>query len=130
LLLRLVLLGLLLVALPLTVLLLLLVVSTLALPIDTAVTLLRLLLAILPESLLSAVLRVVPLAAVVLLLLVLPITTTPAKPLGLARLKGLGRRLERSGTDPEASLSLLGANIHLLGLAGQVLILSSRVVLP
>ena len=87
------------------------------------------LLAVLPKALLATILGIIPLAAAVvllllLLLLILRVAAAAAK--SLAWLEGLGCRLERCGAGPEAS-----ADVHLLlGLARQVLILGSRVILP
>lgn len=76
------------------------------------------------SKLLAAVLGV-PLPTVVwLLLLVLLVAAAAAE--SLPRLEGLRRRLEGSSTGPEPP-----PNVHLLlGLAGQVLVLGSRVILP
>jgi hypothetical protein len=86
----------------------------------TAVTLL----AILTIALMATVLGIIASAAIVWLL-ILSVATE-----GLARLERLGSGLESSGIGTETSL-LLTADVQLLlGLASQVVILSSRVVLP
>lgn len=99
--------------------------------VTTAVTLVvvELLLLLLVEALLGAVLRIIALLVVWLLLVLLRVSS-----ILLAGLEGRGAGLERSDAGSEAALRGGGvAGVHielLLGLAGEVLVLSGRVVLP
>lgn len=86
------------------------------------------LLVVLIESLACAILRIEPLGLlVVLLLLILP--KSPTK--GLTRLESLSGGLERSSARSEGTLGSSRVHVELLlGLLGEVLVLSSRIVLP
>lgn len=101
---------------------------SLALSVDVAVPALTVLL----EALLATILRIISLLAAIVALLVLR-HAIAAGSVGLAWGESSSAGLEGRGAGAEGGLSLLAlvvAQVHLLGLLGQVLVLGRRVILP
>lgn len=89
------------------------------------------LIVLIETSLGATILRVIALTAVVLRHIAGATTTTGTATKGLTGLEGLGAGMESGGTWSERSSSLrLVVEVHLLRLAGQVVVLRSGIFLP